>query len=126
MYLECYEHVCDPLEQQKLMQIITDIMARRPRLDLNASYFTDAYDAEITCLSKQFDLIRTIVDTQISLEKTEASRLQDSLDMSFFMSKKYSEARWSYQNAEDLLETIVKNKENSNLSESEKFIRVEK
>jgi ABC-type protease/lipase transport system fused ATPase/permease subunit len=42
------------------------------------------------------------------------------------MSKKYSEARWSYQNAEDLLETIVKNKENSNLSESEKFIRVEK
>lgn len=32
------------------MQIITDIMARRPRLNLNATYFVDAYDTEIICL----------------------------------------------------------------------------
>ena len=52
VYLECYEHVTDPLEQQKLMQIMTDVMARRPRLNLNANYFIDAYDAEIMCLKK--------------------------------------------------------------------------
>lgn len=34
------------------MQVITDIMARRPRLDLNANYFMDAYQAEVTCLEK--------------------------------------------------------------------------
>lgn len=50
VYVECYEHVCDPLEQQKLMQLITDLMSRRPRLNLNANYFMDAYDAEIICL----------------------------------------------------------------------------
>ena len=50
VYMECYEHVTDPVEQQKLMQIVTDIMARRPRLNLNANYFVDAYDAEIKCL----------------------------------------------------------------------------
>jgi hypothetical protein len=52
--MECYEHVTDPLESQKLMQVITDIMARRPRLNLQANYFVDAYDAEIQCLEKQF------------------------------------------------------------------------
>lgn len=52
VYVECYEHVSNPLDQQKLMQIITDQMARRPRLDLDASYFEDSYDAEILCLKK--------------------------------------------------------------------------
>lgn len=50
--MECYEHITDPLDQQKLMQIVTDIMARRPRLNTEANYFVDAYDAEITCLQK--------------------------------------------------------------------------
>jgi hypothetical protein len=45
--MECYEHITDPLEQQRLMQVITDVMARRPRLNLQANYFIDAYDAEI-------------------------------------------------------------------------------
>jgi len=44
--------VTDPLEQQKLMQVITNLMARRPRLNLNAAYFMDAYDAEIKCLQE--------------------------------------------------------------------------
>ena len=46
VYMECYEHIVDPLEQQRLMQIITDISARRPRLNLTASYFRDSYVAE--------------------------------------------------------------------------------
>jgi hypothetical protein len=45
--MECYEHIVDPLEQQRLMQIITDISALRPRLNLTASYFKDSYEAEI-------------------------------------------------------------------------------
>lgn len=52
VYMECYEHITCPMEQQKLMQIITDIMSKRPRINLQASYFVDAYDAEITCLQK--------------------------------------------------------------------------
>ena len=49
-YLECYEHICDPLEQQRLMQVLTDLMSRRPRLNLQANYFKDSYSAEFECL----------------------------------------------------------------------------
>jgi hypothetical protein len=44
------------------MQSVTDIMARRPRLNLSANYFSDAYESEIECLEKEFELIRTLVD----------------------------------------------------------------
>lgn len=96
VYLECYEHISNPLEQQKVMQIITDQMARRPRLDLEGSYFGDSYDAEITCLTKQFELIKMLVDQQISLEKTENKRLQDSLNLSYTLANEYSKGTWKY------------------------------
>ena len=96
VYMECYEHVTDPLEQQKLMQTITDIMARRPRLNLQANYFTDAYEAEISLLEKQFELIRAMVDIQVTLEKTENKRLQDSLNMSYFLANQYAAKKWKY------------------------------
>lgn len=81
--MECYEHISDPLEQQRVMQIVTDLMARRPRLNLDANYFVDAYDSEITCLHKQFELAKQLVDLQISLEKTENKRVQESMNLSY-------------------------------------------
>ena len=60
-YLEAYEHISDPLEQQRAMQVITDIMARRPRLNLYASYFRDAYEAEFRCLDAQLELIKLLI-----------------------------------------------------------------
>ena len=32
------------------MQVITDTMSRRPRLNLQANYFADSYKAELECL----------------------------------------------------------------------------
>lgn len=37
--MEVYEHICDPVEQQRICQIVTDTMARRPRLNLDNLYF---------------------------------------------------------------------------------------
>lgn len=96
VYIECYEHIANPLEQQKTMQIITDLMGRRPRLSLESSYFIDSYDAEIACLKKQFELIKLLVDLQISLEKTESKRLQDSLNLSYTLSNEYAKYKWKY------------------------------
>lgn len=107
-YMECYEHIVDPLEQQRLMQIITDIMARRPRLNLNACYFKDAYAAEISCLEKQLELVQLLVDYQVSIEKSENRRLQDSLALSYTLSNEYEKNRWKYQDAEALLAAVVK------------------
>ena len=40
------------------MQIVTDIMGQRPRLDLKASYFVDGYTAEIQLLETHRNLMR--------------------------------------------------------------------
>lgn len=69
LYLQCYEHVCDPVEQQRLMQIITDTMARRPRLALEALYFKDSYKAELACLDQNIELLQTVIANQKALEK---------------------------------------------------------
>ena len=46
-YMDAYEHLCDPVDQQRLMKQITDLMARRPRLSLKSFSFRDSYKAEI-------------------------------------------------------------------------------
>ena len=43
------------------MQVITDLMARRPRLNLQANYFQDSYEAEYMCLDNQLELIKVII-----------------------------------------------------------------
>jgi hypothetical protein len=58
--MESYEHMSDPLEQQRLIQIVVDLMAQRPRLNLTASYFTDSYEAENLCLAKHTELMKTM------------------------------------------------------------------
>lgn len=50
VYMECYEHISCPLEQQRLMQTIVNLMALKVRVNLQANYFEDAYQAEIKCL----------------------------------------------------------------------------
>jgi hypothetical protein len=49
-YIECYDHTCDTLEQQRLIQIVVDVMAQRPRMNLVANHFKDSYRAEIDAL----------------------------------------------------------------------------
>jgi hypothetical protein len=89
------------------MQVVTDIMARRPRLNLDAHYFTDAYKAEIECLSKQFELVKTLVDLQVSVERTENKRLQESINLSYTMADEYASNKWKYQDAETLLQSVI-------------------
>ena len=48
--MEVYEHTYDPLESVRVLQIIADVMAIRPRMNLDASYFQDSYQAEIKLL----------------------------------------------------------------------------
>ena len=60
-YMEAYEHISDPLEAQRLITVITDLMGKRPRLNLEASYFRDAYTAERVCLEKHAELLRVLI-----------------------------------------------------------------
>jgi hypothetical protein len=49
--MECLEHITDLLEQQRMIQIIVDLMASRPRLNLSATHFKDSYKAEVELLT---------------------------------------------------------------------------
>ena len=60
-YLECYEHTCDTLEQQRLIQIIVDVMAKRPRLNFEANHFLDSYSVEVQYLQTQCKLVREFI-----------------------------------------------------------------
>ena len=48
--LESYEHIYDPLESVRALQMIVDVMAQRPRINLEASLYTDSYEAETRLL----------------------------------------------------------------------------
>ena len=69
--LEVYEHTCDPLESIRVLQIIADTMAVRPRVNLEATYFRDSYNSEIEVLQQRLELFRELVDLQRATEKAE-------------------------------------------------------
>lgn len=68
-YLEAYEHCVDPLELLRLSQVIADIMALRPRLNAEGSYFVDCYRNEIECLKQKSELLRELIAFQIETER---------------------------------------------------------
>ena len=59
--LVAYEHVCDPLEAVRLLQVIVDTMATRPRLNLEATYFRDSYVCEVDVLKEKHMLFRELL-----------------------------------------------------------------
>ena len=62
-FMECYEHIVDPLEQQRFIQAAVDMMAWRPRLNLHGSnYFVESYKLETECLKRMTLLFDTVID----------------------------------------------------------------
>jgi len=95
-YLDALEHSCDILAQQRLMQVIVDIMAWRPRLDLQRSwYFAQSYRAEINYLEALLKLIQTAIHFQMSNEKKENQQIRDYLNLSFKMADNYKQMTWT-------------------------------
>jgi hypothetical protein len=64
-YLEIYDHAINMQEQIKLAQIITDMMAMRPRLWLDANYFTQGYWSHIDALDKHDEALKAMTKSLI-------------------------------------------------------------
>jgi hypothetical protein len=60
--LEAYEHIYDPLESVRCLQMIVDIMAQRPRLNMEASFYSDAYDSEIKVLEEKHRFFSDLIE----------------------------------------------------------------
>ena len=54
--MEAYEHIYDPLESMRVLQMIVDLIAERPRLNLEATMYSESYESEIQLLNTKTSL----------------------------------------------------------------------
>jgi hypothetical protein len=66
-----------------LIQIIVDLMARRPRINLEGNHFRDSYRAEIECLEMQAKLMREFIDMQMDLEFKANNEIREYLEKTY-------------------------------------------
>ncbi|KAG8522118.1 hypothetical protein J0S82_000268, partial [Galemys pyrenaicus] len=79
-YFEAYQHVLDPKERFALAQVITDVMHRRPRFELSHPYFTKAYQDECVCLRLHWQLVRGILNQQVSIAGSNGTPCEERLE----------------------------------------------
>lgn len=66
-----------------MIQIIVDLMARRPRINLEGNHFRDSYRAEIECLEMQAKLMREFIDMQMDLEFKANNDIREYLEKTY-------------------------------------------
>jgi hypothetical protein len=69
--LETYEHTTDPLESVRILQMIVDVMAHRPRLNMDASMYTESYDSETALLRNKRQFYKEFIRMQKKVEEAE-------------------------------------------------------
>lgn len=74
VYLGIFEQTTDRQERHELAQRITDVIAMRPRLDLQESYFVEAYAASIMCLRSRTMLLKELFAFQVVAERNSTRR----------------------------------------------------
>lgn len=65
-YFEAYQNALDSEERFALAQVITDIMYKRPRFDFYLGYFVNIYKEECACLRLHLNLVRNVLNHQVS------------------------------------------------------------
>lgn len=100
-YLECFEHTSDTLEQQRLVQMMVDEMAKRPKLNLSGTFFKDSYQAEIDCLTLKTKLVRDLIATLMDAERRENQSTREYLEQSYRMLYEHMKQQWEYLAPED-------------------------
>ena len=93
-YLECYEHVSDILEQQRLIQAIVDEMALRPKLNLSGTHFKDSYTAEIDALECKTKLIRGVMKMLQANEFKENNNIREYIEKSYRLLHEQMQGAW--------------------------------
>ena len=75
--LEVYEHIYDPLESVRCLQMIVDTMAHRPRINMEASMYNDSYESETRLMVEKEAFFSDVVRLQTNIEKQENQSAYD-------------------------------------------------
>lgn len=82
-------------------------MAKRPRLNLSGLYFVDSYKAEIECIDRHIELLSSIIENQIILEKTENNHLHQALNLSYTLMHRKQKDGWEYEDADKYIQDLI-------------------
>jgi len=93
IYLHIYEQTTDLLERQELAQRIIDVIAIRPKLDLQESYFVEAYSASICLLRSRLVLLQQLFAYQVVTELTETRKVAAAAKTDLFDQKEQSDSK---------------------------------
>lgn len=102
LYMEAYEHIVDPLEQQRFIQLITNVMAERPRLNLDSNSFEDSYKLEFDILDKRVQLLQNVIKFQIRNERKINENICDYLDRAHKYINDSLDNKWKYFRPEEI------------------------
>lgn len=94
-----------------MIQIIVDLMASRPRLNLSATHFKDSYRAEVELLTLQHEIMREVIRMQMSNEFEANNSIREYLEKTYRLVMDQSDAKWQYQKPETL-DGELRNREN--------------
>ena len=75
--LEVYEHIYDPLESVRCLQMIVDAMAVRPRINTEASMYNDSYESETRLMREKEAFFSDVIGLQTDIEKQENKAAYD-------------------------------------------------
>jgi hypothetical protein len=127
-FMKIYEHTIDIVEQQRLVQIMVDVMAKRPRLNTDSTHFIDSYRSEI----EYFDNLREFIDElsreQMKREKTISNDIKEHLELKYRKVNEHVNRDWEYRKTDNKSqeETTGQNAQNLDETENEEKEREEK
>ena len=83
IYMECYEHISDILSQQRMVQIMVDEMARRPRLNLQGTHFRESFETETACLKERVEFMREVLRVLMNKEFKENNMIREYIEKTY-------------------------------------------
>lgn len=109
--MEVYEHTYDPLESVRVLQIIADTMAIRPRVNLDATYFQDSYQSEIQLLKDKAQFYKELVNLQQENEMKENENVRMFQELKLRKLMEYVQGKWVYKHTPEKQERMGANEE---------------
>ena len=89
---------------------MVDLMARRPRINLQGNHFRDSYKAEVEALEMQSKLINEFIKMQMDIEFKVNQEIREYLEKSYEIIYEQIDNEWQYYPTADVKDEIEKRK----------------
>jgi hypothetical protein len=85
-----------------------DEMSKRPRFNLNGTYFKDSYVTEIECLKKKTSLLKEVMNKIMRDEKAVNNSTKEYIEKAYRLLHDHITGKFTYVAPEDLENEINK------------------